>query len=64
MLDIIDLLELESDFSKYNYAKLKPFMAKDKKISSGKLNLVMINKNFNGSLTSKYNVKNIKKILG
>ena len=64
VLDIIDLLELESDFSKYNYAKLKPFMAKDKKISSGKLNLVMIDKNFNGFLTSKYNVKNIKTILG
>ena len=35
VLDIIDSLELESDFSKYNYAKLKPFMAKDKKISKG-----------------------------
>ena len=64
VLDIIDSLELESDYSKYNYAKLKPFMAKDKKISSGKLNLVMIDKNFNGFLTSKYNVKNIKKVLG
>ncbi len=64
VLDIIDLLELESDYSKYNYAKLKPFMAKDKKISSGKLNLVMIDKNFNGFLTSKYDVKNIKKVLG
>ena len=64
VLDIIDSLELESDYSKYNYAKLKPFMAKDKKVSSGKLNLVMIDKNFNGFLTSKYNVKNIKKVLG
>ena len=64
VLDIIDSLELESDYSKYNYAKLKPFMAKDKKVSNGKLNLVMIDKNFNGFLTSKYNVKNIKKVLG
>ena len=64
VLDIIDSLELESDYSKYNYAKLKPYMAKDKKISNGKLNLVMIDKNFNGFLTSKYDEKNIKKILG
>ena len=64
ILDIINSLELESDYSKYNYDKLKPFMIKDKKVSSGILNLVMIDKKFNGFLTSKYNVKNIQKVLG
>ena len=63
VINIVDSLGLNSDHSKYNYSKLKKFMANDKKVSKGKLNFIMIDKNFNGFKTSNYDIKNVKKAL-
>jgi 3-dehydroquinate synthetase len=38
-------------------------MKADKKVSAGKLNLILINKNFNAFKTSNFNNKNIIKAL-
>ena len=63
VINIVDSLGLNSDHSKYNYLKLKNFMANDKKVSKGKLNFIMIDKNFNGFKTSNYDIKNVRKAL-
>ena len=63
VINIVDSLGLNSDHRKYNYFKLKKFMANDKKVSKGKLNFIMIDKNFNGFKTSNYDIKNVKKAL-
>ena len=63
IIEIIDSLNLNSDFKKYKYSDLKKFMSADKKISEGKLNLILIDKNFNAFKTSNFNNKNILKAL-
>ena len=64
IINMIDSLGLNTDHSKYNYPKLKKYMASDKKVKDGKLNLVLIDKKFNAFKTSKYNLKNVIKSLG
>ena len=64
IINMIDSLGLDTDHSKYNYSKLKKYMASDKKVKDGKLNLVLIDKKFNAFKTSKYNLKNVIKSLG
>ena len=64
IINMIDSLGLNTDHSKYNYSKLKKYMASDKKVKDGKLNLVLIDKKFNAFKTSKYNLKNVIKSLG
>ena len=64
IINMIDSLGLNTDHSKYNYSKLKKYMASDKKVKDGKLNLVLIDKKFNAFKTSKYNIKNVIKSLG
>ena len=61
VIEIIDSLNLNSDFKKYKYSGLKKYMAADKKVSKGKLNLVLIDKNFKAFKTSNFNNKNILK---
>ena len=58
---MINSLELCSDHSQYNYSKLKKYMASDKKVKDGKLNLILIDKQFKAFKTSKYNLKNVIK---
>ena len=61
VIEIIDSLNLNSDFKKYKYSGLKKYMAADKKVSKGKLNLVLIDKNFKAFKTSNFDNKNILK---
>ena len=63
VVNMIDSLGLNSDHSKYSYSKLKKYIASDKKVSNGKLNLILIDKNFNAFRTSKFKIENIIKSL-
>jgi 3-dehydroquinate synthase len=63
VVNMIDSLGLDSDHSKYSYIKLKKYIASDKKVLNGKLNLILIDKNFNAFRTSKFKVENIIKSL-
>ena len=61
IVNLIDSLGLNTDHSKYKHSQLKQYFLSDKKIKDGKLNLILIDKNFNAFITSKYNNKNISK---
>ena len=63
IINMIESLGLNTDHSKYSYSKLKKYMASDKKVKDGKLNLILIDKKFNAFKTSKYNIKNITSAL-
>ena len=63
IINMIESLGLNTDHSKYSYSKLKKYMASDKKVKDGKLNLILIDKRFNAFKTSKYNIKNITSAL-
>ena len=63
IMNMIESLELNTDHSKYSYSKIKKYMASDKKVKDGKLNLILIDKKFNAFKTSKYNIKNITSAL-
>jgi len=63
IVNLIDSLGLNTDHSKYKYSQLKQYFSSDKKIKDGKLNLILIDKNFNAFITSKFNNKNISKAL-
>jgi len=61
IVNLIDSLGLNTDHSKYKFSQLKQYFSSDKKIKDGKLNLILIDKNFNAFITSKFNNKNISK---
>ncbi len=61
IINMIDSLGLNTDHSKYNYAKLKKYMTSDKKVKDGKLNLILIDKTFSAFKTSKFSNKNLIK---
>ena len=63
VINMIDSLGLKTDHSKYKYTNLKKYMKSDKKVSDGKLNLILINKKFNAFKTSEFKNKNIIKAL-
>ena len=54
---------LSTDHSKYKYAQLKRYIESDKKIKDGKLNLILIDKNYNAFATSNFNNKNFLKVM-
>jgi 3-dehydroquinate synthase len=57
----IHSLELDTDFQKFKYQDLKKFIMNDKKVTAGKLNLIMLDKNLNGFKTNKFDSKNLPK---
>jgi 3-dehydroquinate synthase len=57
----IHSLELDTDFQKFKYQDLKKFIMNDKKVTGGKLNLIMLDKNLNGFKTNKFDSKNLSK---
>ncbi len=59
VVNLISSIGLRTDYSKYTYIQLKKYIKSDKKIKNGKLNLVLIDKNFNAFTTSKFDNKNI-----
>ena len=62
IINMIDSLNLDTDYSKYNYSDLIKYVKSDKKISKGKLNLVLINKQLKAFKTSKFDKKNVETI--
>ena len=57
----IHSLELDTDFQKFKYQDLKKFIMNDKKVTGGKLNLIMLDENLNGFKTNKFDSKNLPK---
>ena len=57
----IHSLELDTDFQKFKYQDLKKFIMNDKKVTAGKLNLIMLDKNLNGFKTNRFDSKNLPK---
>ena len=57
----IHSLGLDADFQKFKYQDLKKFIMNDKKVTGGKLNLIMLDKNLNGFKTNKFDSKNLPK---
>ena len=58
---LITSLELNADFKKYTYAELKPYLMNDKKVSKGKLNLILLDKVGNAFKTNQFNNLNLSK---
>ena len=63
IVSMVSSLDLDINHEKYKYSDLKKFMSTDKKISDGKLNLILINERFEAFKTVKFNYKNISKAL-
>ena len=63
IINMLRSLELNTNHEKYKYSDLKGFMSTDKKVSDGKLNLILVNKNFKAFKTEEFNYKNISKAL-
>ena len=57
----IHSLGLDADFQKFKYQDLKKFIMNDKKVTGGKLNLIMLDKNLHGFKTNKFDSKNLSK---
>ena len=60
VLEILESLELDTNYQKYKYSDLKKYFISDKKIANGKLNLILIDKNFKAFKTNKFLNKNIQ----
>ena len=63
VLEILESLELDTDYQKYKYSDLKKYFVSDKKVADGKLNLILIDKNFKAFKTNKFLNKNIQKAI-
>ena len=57
----IHSLELDTNFQKFKYQDLKKFIMNDKKVTGGKLNLIMLDRNLNAFKTKKFDSKNLSK---
>jgi len=62
-INLIRLLGLDINHHKYKYVDLKQYIKTDKKVSEGKLNLILIDNKFNAFKTSKFNSRNIVKAM-
>ena len=61
MINLIESLGLNTNYSKYKFNDLKKYILNDKKVSEGKLNLILINQSGSAFITNKYNSRNLKK---
>jgi 3-dehydroquinate synthetase len=61
MDQILNSLNLDTNFQKFKYAELRPYLMNDKKVSSGKLNLILLNSGLTGYKTDKFNPSNFSK---
>ena len=61
IINLIDSLGLESNYEKYKFKDLKKFLSNDKKVSSGKLNLVLVNSKGAAFKTNQFNNKSLEK---
>jgi 3-dehydroquinate synthase len=58
----LDKIGLDTDISKFKYQELKKYIENDKKVSEGKLNLILID-NRKAFKTNKFNPKNLQAAL-
>ena len=61
IINLIDSLGLESNYEKYKFKDLKKYLSNDKKVSSGKLSLVLINSKGVAFKTNQFNNKSLEK---
>ena len=61
--DLLDTYKFDLSVSQYQYRDLKPFIFRDKKIRSGKLNLVLLSGPSKAIITSSFDSNNLKKSL-
>ena len=61
MINLIDSLGLDGDYKNYKFQNLKKYLFNDKKVSSGKLNLILINAKGIAFKTSEFKKKNLEK---
>ena len=62
LIDNLDKIGLDTDISKFKYQELKKYIENDKKVSEGKLNLILID-NRKAFKTNKFNPKNLQAAL-
>jgi 3-dehydroquinate synthase len=61
MINLIESLGLNIDYSKYSYNDLKGYVLNDKKVSKGKLNLILINNKGKAFKTDQYKIDTLRK---
>ena len=61
--DLLDTYKFDLSVSQYQYKDLKPFIFRDKKVRSGKLNLVLLSGPSKAIITSSFDSNNLKKSL-
>src|SRR6056300_677412 len=61
MINLIESLDLKIDYSKYSFNDLSGYILNDKKVSQGKLNLILINEKGQAFKTKKYNLNSLRK---
>jgi len=61
MINLLESLDLKIDYSKYSFNDLSGYILNDKKVSQGKLNLILINEKGQAFKTNKYNLNSLRK---
>lgn len=61
IINLIDSLGLDSNYEKYKFKDLKKYLSNDKKVSSGKLNLILINSKGIAFKTDKFQEESLKR---
>ena len=61
IINLINSLGLDTNYSKYKFSELKKYIFNDKKVADGKLNLILINQKFKAFKTNQFDQNNIRK---
>ena len=61
IINLINSLGLDTNYSKYKFSELKKYIYNDKKVADGKLNLILINQKFKAFKTNQFDQNNIRK---
>ena len=61
IINLINSLGLDTNYSKYKFSELKKYIFNDKKVADGKLNLILINQKFKAFKTNQFDQNNIGK---
>ena len=61
--DLLEMYEFDLSKNQYQYKDLKPFIFRDKKVRSGKLNLVLLGGPSKAIITNSFDSNNLKKSL-
>ena len=61
IINLINSLGLDTNYSKYKFSALKKYIFNDKKVADDKLHLILINEKFKAFKTSQFDQNNIQK---